>query len=59
LTAVDAECVKPGVVMLWPWVMTLGRVAGQVLDWQIPAGARDTSKVVTLAPDTPILLLFL
>jgi len=30
--------VEPGVVK--PWVTTLGRVAGQVLNQQIPAGAR-------------------
>jgi hypothetical protein len=32
--------VEPGVVK--PWVTTLGRVAGQVLNQQIPAGARES-----------------
>ena len=39
-TAAVAERVKPGVVT--PWVITLGRVVGQVPDRQIPAGARES-----------------
>ena len=39
-TAASAQRVKPGVVT--PWVMTLGRVAGQVPDQQIPAGALES-----------------